>query len=207
MNAQTLICGMNAKNAILFCPNSVKCLIFEKKKNILFKCPLKNEEKCIAQYLKKEIKKESLPYWNYIKEVFSTIPKKEQKQFLSLSFFGIGKYFAANGFRFPKDWPALERIVANYHSKPNLLFLVALQDLWEEDCQESEYSELFLTLISNDFKNFFLSERSQRAVIAVIFCLKKAIIDESIKMTCEEEEASEKLIKDIINYILKSHLN
>lgn len=205
----SLIYGMKIRNVVFHCPNSIRCLTTKEGSNLL-NCPLKGgREGCEVWRLRSNLESDASIFWDFIQEAFAEITEEdlvcperiklelEQKHFLSLSFFGIGKYFAANGFQFPKSWEVIVRILMPQSENPQDFFRIALEELW----QDSRYSELLLESLLNDFKNTLLSETSQRGVLLLIYVLKKAI-DESSKPIPEEE--SGKIIDDVVDY-LRSH--
>jgi len=120
----------------------------------------------------------------------------EQKHFLSLAFFGIGKCFAKNGYRFPKSWEKITRILLEHLENPQSFFEFTLKDLQ----QDPKYSEL-MEMLLNDFKNVLLSQRSQKGILLLLYILKTALEESSSLIP---EENSGKLIDDIMTY-LRSH--
>jgi len=200
---QFLLFGIQIRNIVFHCPTSIKCLTTEEGSNLLT-CPLKGgRDKCQVWHLRRRLESEAPVFWDCFEKTFFTISQKdlvypermeleiEQRNFLSLSFLGIGKYLAENKFLFPKCWGMTNRALTNYSENPQDFFRIAVKDLWQG-------SELMMELLFNDFKNTLLSEKARKGVLLLLFIFKKAA-SESSKPIPEEESGA--LISEIIDYL------
>jgi len=204
-----LIYGTQFRNIIFYCPGSINCLMSERGSNIL-SCPLYSGRKdCKVWLLRKKLEDEdTVFYWNCINNFFNQItekdliyPKrmeleKEQKNFLSLLFLGIGTYWVKNGFKFPKSWLAVGKIYTNAIENPSTYYQYAVKELTKD-------SKMLIEWLNNDFQNNLLCEKSQKGIIFLIYLLKRAIEESSKAIPGENPE---KVINDLMNY-LKNNKN